>query len=779
MNVRAATFSVTPSVVSNDYTGLITFQMSGLPVGETVQMVQYFDFNTNGIVDADDLAVRGERVSDGQAKLIAGATNINAFRDEDGATNGAISASFWFPNAPSAARSVGSYIFRFSSPSNHFASADVQFTVASQPYAQDIHGHVVNNSTNVPHALVALIHPAAALGLIPTVIVSAAADASGNYTLKAPPGTYMTIGIKPGYVANLLTLAPVVLNTNVSLTEDIPLTAATTTISGSLVDSTNAALPAVPYSEVEAVTTNGLVALAFSDSNATFNIPVVAGVWTIGALQQSANAAAYLLHDVASSTLFDTTAGPVNNAVVELKHATALINGRVVDSSGNPVAGINLFANADLGIFNSFTTSVSNGVYSLAIDGGAGTVIVRSANEPPASSYIWATPQFAINDGQAISLNVTGLIITARFRSHVTIDTGVPLSGLNAVAGSYSYFGATTFATTDGNGFLDMPVFGGEWNFGWLDVLPTNLVFPDFPTFTITDGVNLTNDIVARTVTGTVAGYVHDGNGLGITNLAVTITNHVGITNFTLRAITDTDGNYSVPVFNGTWNVSLDNNALYFQGYLSAAPTNLSLPPTNGVANFVVATAPLVPPPQILTTNLSDATVSNFYSADLVVTNGFNLDSWSLASGALPGGLALFSTGIIFGTPTNLGLFSFTVNVQDSHGSNDVKALSIRVNPAPIIPVQIITSYFSGLVAGCSYANQLQATNGTPPYSWALAAGWIPAARFAARDQRHPFRHADQRRLFLGHGSGYRGRQRDHERHAANSCQFRAANLSA
>src|SRR5258708_34021200 len=90
ISAHAATFTVTPSVVSNDYTGLITIQMSGLPVGETVQVVQYYDFNGNGTVDGADVAVRGEGLSDGQLKLVGGRTNINVLRAEAGLITGAI-----------------------------------------------------------------------------------------------------------------------------------------------------------------------------------------------------------------------------------------------------------------------------------------------------------------------------------------------------------------------------------------------------------------------------------------------------------------------------------------------------------------------------------------------------------------------------------------------------------------------------------------------------------------------------------------------------------------
>ena len=160
---RAATFSVTPNVVSNDYTGLITFQMTDLSPGETVQLVQYFDFNRNGVVDAADLAVRGETVTDGQAKLTAGLTNINLFRDEDGTANGSITASYRFSLAPFGGNIVGSYVFRCSSPTNHFAATNLLFTVASPPYPQSVQGTVSNNGTNVPYAVVGLVQNVAAI----------------------------------------------------------------------------------------------------------------------------------------------------------------------------------------------------------------------------------------------------------------------------------------------------------------------------------------------------------------------------------------------------------------------------------------------------------------------------------------------------------------------------------------------------------------------------------------------------------------------------------------
>jgi hypothetical protein len=719
---RAATFSVTPNVVSNDYTGLITFQMTGLSPGETVQLVQYFDFNKNGVVDAADLAVRGETVTDGDAKLVAGATNINVFRDEDGVANGTITASFHFAFAPFGGNGVASYLFRCSSPSNHFAPTNLAFTVANAPYAQTVQGKVTNNSTNIPYAVVGLIK--SVNNGNPTFAVGGTADASGHYSLKAPVGAYVAAAFQSGYVGNSLSFPAFALNSNATVTADIPLIAATTSISGSLLDATNSSVHAVPYAEISLSTTNGFVAIAVCDSNANFHVPVTAGIWRPGVLPQSALSQSYLTPDASTDPRYDARTGPVNFAAFFLKHATALINGRVLDNQGHPVPGVVLFANADFGQYNSLAASDNNGFYSFAIDGGEGTIDVQNPSEPPANNFIWSTPQFFINNGQVLSLNVTGLVTTAHFRGHIVDDTGAPLSDFHTVADSYEIYGAYTFATTDNNGYFDMPLFGGRWNFGFEDAyaLP-GLIFQDAPLLTITDGVNLTNDFVARTITGTVSGYVRDTGGHGITNLTLTVTNHVGSTNFTLHAITDTNGNYSVAVFNGTWNVALNSDTLDNLGYIPVAATNVTVPPAGAVANFILSS---VPPPQILTTSLPDATTNTYYGAGLYATNGSYPVFWSLTAGALPGGLTLDIFGYISGYPTNLGLFSFTVKAQDSRGSNDEKVLSINVRQAPSGPLQITTTSLPNPAAGCAYSNQFQATGGVPPYSWALASGSDP-----------------------------------------------------
>lgn len=56
--------------------------------------------------------------------------------------------------------------------------------------------------------------------------------------------------------------------------------------------------------------------------------------------------------------------------------------------------------------------------------------------------------------------------------------------------------------------------------------------------------------------------------------------------------------------------------------------------------------------------------------------------TWSLLQGSLPPGLSLNSGGVLSGTPTQGGLFAFTVLVQDARLRTDVQPLSVYVVPA-------------------------------------------------------------------------------------------------
>jgi hypothetical protein len=95
-------------------------------------------------------------------------------------------------------------------------------------------------------------------------------------------------------------------------------------------------------------------------------------------------------------------------------------------------------------------------------------------------------------------------------------------------------------------------------------------------------------------------------------------------------------------------------------GYFGALTTNagVSVSSTTPPATLTITTFSLAP----LTKNVP-------YSQQLSATGGAPPYTWSITGGALPPGLNLSSTGLISGTPTTSGSFSFTVTVRDRNNA--------------------------------------------------------------------------------------------------------------
>ena len=90
------------------------------------------------------------------------------------------------------------------------------------------------------------------------------------------------------------------------------------------------------------------------------------------------------------------------------------------------------------------------------------------------------------------------------------------------------------------------------------------------------------------------------------------------------------------------------------------------------------------PPLNIVTTTLPPGTVGNYYGFTLQATGGTPPRSWSLASGTLPLGLTLDSSGVISGTiaeGANVSdPYTFDVQVTDANEDTDIQSLSISVS---------------------------------------------------------------------------------------------------
>ena len=135
---------------------------------------------------------------------------------------------------------------------------------------------------------------------------------------------------------------------------------------------------------------------------------------------------------------------------------------------------------------------------------------------------------------------------------------------------------------------------------------------------------------------------------------------------------------------------------------------------------IIAATRPDITTPSPLSDTLTGAPLSQ----TLTASGGTPPFTWGLASGNLPPGVTLTSTGSLSGLPSTPGTFNFTLQVNDSGGLSATQPLAITVNPSPIT---ILTpTPLPGAVKSLAYTQPLLATGGSAPYQWSLFSGSLP-----------------------------------------------------
>jgi hypothetical protein len=161
-------------------------------------------------------------------------------------------------------------------------------------------------------------------------------------------------------------------------------------------------------------------------------------------------------------------------------------------------------------------------------------------------------------------------------------------------------------------------------------------------------------------------------------------------------------------------------------------------PATAGSFNFTVsagaAGAPsatrnytllVLDPLTITTTTLPDGTAQVAYTATLATNSLPSAPiTWTLTAGALPTGLTLSTAGVISGTPTLPGPYSFTVQAANSQGQTAAKTLSILV----ATPLTITTTTLPDGTEQEAYTATLTTNSAaTIPVTWSVSAGSLPA----------------------------------------------------
>ena len=310
--------------------------------------------------------------------------------------------------------------------------------------------------------------------------------------------------------------------------------------------------------------------------------------------------------------------------------------------------------------------------YTLAVS--APTVVVDPTTLPAASGGGPSAPPIPASGGNATE---RFSLVSGALPAGMTLSSAGALSGTPTVAGTFNI----TVQATDGNGFTGSRAYSLVVNAPTITLAPATLP-GGFGGVAYSQALAASGGVGSYTYSLS-AGALPPGIALSSAGALSGTPTSIGSFNFTVTA-TDSVGFTGSQAY--TFNV--------------AAPTITLTPAT-----------------------LPAATGSIAYSQPLSASGGNGGYTYSLTAGTLPPGIALSSAGLISGTPTTTGSYSFTVRATDGFGFNGSQAYTVTVNAPAIVFVQ--TTLPGGQVA-VAYSQTVSAGGGSGSFTYSLSAGALP-----------------------------------------------------
>jgi hypothetical protein len=279
---------------------------------------------------------------------------------------------------------------------------------------------------------------------------------------------------------------------------------------------------------------------------------------------------------------------------LELPRVMAMVYGSVRDRQGNPIAGLPAWCDSDAPALGGVGITDASGGFSVGVMAGDWWLGFDDASLAAAGLILQGT-NLTLTDGQSRRVDLVALETTAHIRGFAQKPDGSPVSDQLVLAWNGA---VTSSARTASDGSFDLPVFGGTWTLQLenSEAQAAGLISPSLEDIIVTDHLDLDGlRVVARPVTAWIHGRI-TANGSPIDNLWVSAhASFEGTNRYDVGANTDANGDYSLSVADGTWNLGLNCGDLENRGY--SCPDVLSVPVlgTSQVRDFALVSIPVPP----------------------------------------------------------------------------------------------------------------------------------------------------------------------------------------
>ncbi|MDN2702139.1 putative Ig domain-containing protein [Janthinobacterium sp. SUN100] len=348
--------------------------------------------------------------------------------------------------------------------------------------------------------------------------------------------------------------------------------------------------------------------------------------------------------------------------------------------SGTPTAA---------GPFNFTVTATDSSTGTGAPYTGSRAYSVTVAIAPPIASAVSATLAFG-SGSTAIPLNLSGgaatSVAVASAAAHGTATASGTSISYTPTAG-YAGLDSFTYTATNGSGTSALATVTITVGVPSVSLTPATLANPTVEaaysatltaaggtapyTYSVSSG-SLPAGLSLNTATGVLS---------GTTNLAGSFT-------FSLKATDSSTG--------------------------ASAPFGATNSYTVTIAAPVIAVAP---------GTLPAAAAATVYSQQMTASGGVGPYAYTVSSGSLPAGITLNSNGLLSGTPTAAGSFTFTVQAADAHLFTGTQSYTLVISSAA---VSLTPATLPNPTAEAAYTATLTAAGGTAPYTYSVSSGSLP-----------------------------------------------------